>query len=72
MTIEELQLDNAQLKGALFQANNANRELSTLTKNLRNQLDTFNSRIKYLEGELNLKAAQNKAANQFNDRDKNY
>lgn len=72
MTIEQLQADNAQLKGALFQANNANRELNDQVKATKTQLDIFNNRIKYLEGELNMKNAQNRAATQFNDRDKNY
>ena len=72
MTKQELEQQNIELKVALDRANNANRELNEIVKNLRTDLEAAIERVKYLDGQIKMKDARKQAAEKYNDNDRNY
>jgi hypothetical protein len=71
MENKEIQLEIASLKGALYRANEANRELDQTIKQLTEELGMAIKRVKELDGQLKMVGAQNQSK-RFNDDSRNY
>ena len=72
MKKEELELEQEKMLEVINRLNIANKEQTNLIGQLRTELNDAINRVRELAGQLNMKEAQQKAATQFNDNDRNY
>ena len=72
MKKEELELEREKMLEVINRLNIANKEQTNLIGQLRTELNDAINRVRELAGQLNMKEAQQKAAAQFNDNDRNY
>ena len=72
MTKEQLEHQNAELMESITRINNANKEMSEFIVNLKSEFDKAIERVRYLDGQLKMREAQQLANTRFNDNDKNY
>ena len=72
MKKEELELEQEKMLEVINRLNIANKEQTNLIGQLRTELNDAINRVRELAGQLNMKEAQQKAAAQFNDNDRNY
>jgi hypothetical protein len=72
MKKEELELEQSKMVEAINRLNAANKEQSNIISQLRTELNGATNRVKELAVQLNMKEAQEKAATQFNDNNRNY
>lgn len=72
MKKEELELEREKMLEVINRLNIANKEQTNLIGQLRTELNDAINRVRELAGQLNMKEAQQKAATQFNDNDRNY
>lgn len=72
MKKEELELEQSKMVEAINRLNAANKEQSNIISQLRTELNGATNRVKELDGMLKMREAQQKAATQFNDNNRNY
>ena len=72
MKKEELELEREKMLEVINRLNIANKEQTNLIGQLRTELNDAINRVRKLAEQLNMKEAQQKAATQFNDNDRNY
>jgi hypothetical protein len=72
MKKEELELEREKMLEVINRLNIANKEQTNLIGQLRTELNDAINRVRELAEQLNMKEAQQKAATQFNDNDRNY
>jgi hypothetical protein len=72
MKKEELELEKEKMLEVINRLNIANKEQTNLIGQLRTELNDAINRVRELAEQLNMKEAQQKAATQFNDNDRNY
>jgi uncharacterized coiled-coil protein SlyX len=72
MKKEELELEQSKMVEAINRLNAANKEQSNIISQLRTELNGATNRVKDLAEQLKMKEAQQKAATQFNDNNRNY
>jgi len=72
MKKEELELEKEKMLEVINRLNIANKEQTNLIGQLRTELNDAINRVRELTEQLNMKEAQQKAATQFNDNDRNY
>jgi hypothetical protein len=72
MKKEELEQEKEKMLEVINRLNIANKEQTNLIGQLRTELNDAINRVRELAEQLNMKEAQQKAATQFNDNDRNY
>ena len=72
MKKEELELEQEKMLEVINRLNIANKEQTNLIGQLRSELNDAINRVKELAEQLKMREAQQKAATQFNDNDRNY
>ena len=72
MTKEQLEHQNAELMESITRINNANKEMSEFIVNLKSEFDKAIERVRYLDGQLKMREAQQLANTRFNDNERNY
>jgi vacuolar-type H+-ATPase subunit D/Vma8 len=72
MTKEQLEHQNAELMEAITTVNNTNKEMSESIKHLSSEFEKAIERVRYLDGQLKMKDAQQQANTKFNDNERNY
>jgi hypothetical protein len=72
MTKEQLEQENGQLMEALSRANTIQKEHTATIQKLNKELDGAIERVRYLDGQLKMKDAQQLASKKFNDNERNY
>jgi hypothetical protein len=72
MKKEELELEKEKMLEVINRLNIANKEQTNLIGQLRTELNDAINRVRELAEQLKMKEAQQKAATQFNDNDRNY
>ena len=72
MKKEELELEREQMLAVINKLNTTTNQQSALISQLQENLDGAIARVKYLAGQLDMKEAQQKAATQFNDNNRDY
>jgi len=72
MEYQELENEVVSLKGALIRANEANKELDKVVKELNTELGLAIDRIKYLSNEVHLRDAAIKSRANYSDESRNY
>ena len=72
MKKEELELEQEKMLEVINRLNIANKEQTNLIGQLRSELNDAINRVKELAEQLKMREAQQKAATQFNDNNRNY
>jgi hypothetical protein len=72
MKKEELELEREKMLEVINRLNIANKEQTNLIVQLRTELNDAINRVRELAEQINMKEAQQKAATQFNDNNRNY
>jgi hypothetical protein len=72
MTKEQLEQENGQLMEALSRANTIQKEHTATIQKLNKELDGAIERVRYLDGQLKMKDAQQLASKKFNDNERSY
>ena len=72
MKKEELELEKEQMLEVIQKLNVTTKQQDAYISQLRENLDGAITRVKYLAGQLDMKEAQQKAATQFNDNNRDY
>ena len=72
MKKEELELEQEKMLEVINRLNIANKEQTNLIGQLRTELNDAINRVRELAEQLKMREAQQKAATQFNDNDRNY
>jgi hypothetical protein len=72
MKKEELEQEKEKMLEVINRLNIANKEQTNLIVQLRTELNDAINRVRELAEQLKMKEAQQKAATQFNDNDRNY
>ena len=72
MTKQELEQEKEQMIAAINRLNTANKEQTSTIAQLKIDLNDAQNRVRDLAEQLNMISARQKAADKFNDNDRNY